>query len=272
MIYLFLSILCSVIIGNLLVLFKKSNTIDIMQIFLGNYLVASFFSLFSVTESFQALRFFDIGIGILTGLLFLLNFIVYQQNIPKNGLSLSVSIMRVAHIVPVLLSVIFFLETIRFINYTGIFIVIVSFFILADTKKFHNIFWLLILFFTTGITESMLKIYNEFGLKNDSLFIFILFSSAFVFNFLWILIKKRKWSLNSLLFGMILGIPNQLTTRFFMKSLLTVPGALAFPISASGVVFFVIITDYFIWKKRFTFKQRIALALLIVGITFLNWK
>jgi drug/metabolite transporter (DMT)-like permease len=243
-----------------------------MQIFLGNYLVASIFSYFSVSASFQMLRFFDWGIGIVTGCLFLLNFIVYQKNIPKNGLSLSVSIMRVAHIVPVMLSVLFFLEAIHFINYTGILLVVVSFFILADTKKFHNIFWLLLLFGVTGTTESMLKIYNEFGLENDSLYIFLVFTSALVFNLLWIILKKRKWSPLSLSYGLVLGIPNQLTTRFFMKSLITVPGALAFPLSASGVVFFVILTDIFIWKKKFTLQQRIALALLVVGITFLNWR
>jgi drug/metabolite transporter (DMT)-like permease len=259
-------------IGNLLAFFNKNKRIMIMQIFLGNYFVAALFSFFSITEAWQNVRPFDIGIGVISGCLFLLNFIIYQLNIPKNGLSLSVSIMRVAHIVPVFLSVLIFAESIRFVNYTGVFIVIVSFVILADTKNFHNIFWLFLLFIITGTSESMLKIYHEFGLNNNSLYIFLIFASAFIFNLLWLLFKTNKWSVLSLVYGLILGIPNQLTTRFFMKALQTVPGALAFPISASAVVLLVMISDIFIWKKRFSNQQRIALTLLMIGIVFLNIK
>ena len=272
MIFLFLSIFCSALIGNLLTLFKVREKIKIFQVFLGNYLVASLFSFFSMNNNFSSLHVLDYSLGIFAGFMFLVNFIVYQKNIHANGLSLSVSIMRVSMIIPSAVSILLFFDKINLLNYFGISVIVVSFFILADTRKFHHFFWLLLLFVVTGISDTTLKLYDEIGYQDNTMFVFILFSSALVFNFLLIMLRKEKFHLLSLGCGLILGIPNQLTTRFFLSSLKFVPGSLAYPISASGIVVVVILSDILIWKKRFNAKQRIALFLLLIGLIFLNLK
>lgn len=270
MLYLILGILCSALIGNLLILFNRKADVKIFQIFLGNYFLASIFSFFSKTEPLQQIDSFILVLGSITGLMFLLNFIVYKQNISFNGLSLSVSIMRISLIIPTFISVFIFFEYISLFNYFGIAIAIIAFIILGNKNSLHNFFWLLLLFFVTGITESLLKIYDEFGSHDESLFIFVLFFSAFIFNLIWLFIKKAKLHTASFLLGLILGIPNQLTTKFFLLALKEIPASLAFPISASGVVLLVILTDIILWKKKFSKKQKIALILLIVGIILLN--
>lgn len=272
MFYLILSIIASVLIGNLIFLYQKDKNLQILQVFLGNYFLASIFSFFSNNTNFSQLRIFDILIGCITGFLFLANFIVYQKNIKVNGLSLSVGVMRISLIIPTLLSIIVFTENILLINYIGIGIVLFSFTFRTETRNFHNLFWILFLFFITGITDSMLKVYDSVGLPEDGGFVFLLFSSAFIFNLIWFLLKRNKIVWKYFFWGMLVGIPNQLTTRFFLNSLQTVKAAIAYPLLASSVVVITILCDIFIWKKKFTIKQRIAFAFLVLGIVLLNIK
>lgn len=270
MINLSLSIICSVLIGNLLFFFQKDKKLEILQVFLGNYFLASIFSFAANNTPLSSIRMYDVVFGAIAGFLFLTNFVIYQKNIKVNGLSLSVGVMRISLIIPTLIAIQFFSEQIQFVNYMGIAIILFSFAFQTETRSLHNFFWILLLFVITGFTDSMLKIYDVHGLQQDGAFVFFLFGSAFVFNLIWIAVQKRKIVLKYFLYGMILGIPNQLTTRFFLNSLESVKAAIAYPLFASSVVLITVLCDLFLWKKRYSVKQRIAYALLIIGIVFLN--
>jgi len=270
MLYLLLAILCSVLIGNLLVIFAKEKSNDILIIFLGNYVVASLFSLGTSLPGGLAFSRFDIWFGIITGLLFLTNFVAYQKNISLNGLSLSVGTMRVSVVIPTLMAVVLFADKIGMINVIGIVVILSTFVYVTDTKTMRKLFWLLFLFLISGITESTLKIYSELGSLNQNPFLVIVFTSAGIFALLWIFTAKRKFHLRSLLYGFGLGIPNQLSTLFFLKGLKTIPATIAFPLLASGIVLSSILCDIFIWRKVFTVKQRIALVMLTAGVVLIS--
>ncbi len=272
MMYLLLAILSSVLIGNLLVVFSKDKSSDIRIIFLGNYLVASLFSLSIALPQGLVFNSFDIWFGALAGLLFLANFIAYQKNISINGLSLSVGTMRVSVIIPILVAVACFSDRISLVHVLGITIIVTAFGYIADTKTLKNLIWLLFLFLISGVTESTLKIYNELGRANQSPFLFVIFTSAGLFTLLWIVLEKRKLHLKSLLYGFLLGIPNQMSSLFFLKGLKTVSATVAYPFYTSGIVIISVLCDIFIWKKVFTMKQRIALMLLIVGIVIISFR
>ena len=225
--FLILSILCSVIIANLMVAFNRDNKSDILLIFLGNYFTATIFSLISNKSPFSDIRPFELIAGGLSGILFLVNFLIYRKNIMVNGMSLSVSIMRISLVIPILVSLFFFRESIFFFNFIGIGLILLSFILMADAGTFRSLGWIFMLIFVTGISETAMKIYNEFGLPNHSLFVLILFASALLTNLIIILYKRKKITQKSFGQGMILGIPNQLSTVFFLKSLKSIPASTA---------------------------------------------
>lgn len=273
MIFLILSIICSVFIGNLLILFSKDKKSDILTIFAGNYFLATIFSFLQQTKPFVFDSSFAIILGSITGFLFLINFIVYQKNINLNGLSLSVGIMRVSLLIPILISILLFKDNVSPWNYLGIGIVVIAFFFMAETKSLHNLFWLFILFILTGIADSTMKIFNEYGKGKSAQFISFIFFSALIINLFLLfikLIKGRKLKVKYFFWGMLLGVPNQLTTKFFLISLNSVPAAIAYPLFAASIVFICFIADKFIWKKKYTYKQRWALVFILIGIIFLN--
>lgn len=272
MVYLILSVLSSVAIANLLTWFHKDRSSDILYIFAGNYLIASIFSWTTNSIPVGSASFIEIGLGGLAGCFFLLNFLIYQRNIVKNGQSLAVGVMRVSLIIPTLLSIFIFSERLLSYNYLGILIIVIAFIHLSSSGNVKNLYLAIGLLLMTGVTDSYMKLYDEFGREDPSLYIAILFTSAFLITLFVIIVKKRRLNSRSLFYGFILGIPNQLTTKFFMMSLAQIQAAIAYPFFASGVVLLAIATDLTLWKRKITKKGMVGYAALSVGIILLNIK
>jgi len=272
MIYLLLSILCSVAIANLLTWFNRDKRNNIYYIFAGNYLVASCFSWLTNSIPIEKAGKLEFGLGIIAGLFFLVNFLIYQKNIIRNGQSIAVGVMRISLIIPTLLSIFIFADTLNLIKYLAIMIIIIAFLRLSFTGYINKIALALLLFIVTGFTDSFMKVYYEFGRSNPSLYIAILFSSALIITIFLILFKKIEFNFRSILLGFILGVPNQLTTKLFMRSLTSISASIAYPLMAAGVVLLALVTDAGIWKRSFSRKTLFAYGLLLLGIVFLNIK
>ena len=267
MIYLFLSILCSVAVANLLKLFSKKEPVSGLYIFLGNYLVASVIGwLFTINSEFS-IHPSDILISGVSGLFFLMGFIYYLKNISKNGLSISVSTFRMSLIIPISGSMVIFHEFLSIVNYLGIILIVLSFLLLGSEKKKYDLLLLTILFFIAGFADFFPKIYKHYGNHNpDSVFLMLNFIFAFFFNILFIILKRTKFSTLSFFFGLLLGIPNFFTAFFLMKAFNTVAGTMAYPVLSSSIVILTMATDYFIWKKRFTKKEYLIYSMILTGI------
>ncbi len=269
MISLFLSIIMSVAIANLLPLFKRDKTTNILHIFLGNYFLATIFSFVDKGSPVTDAGNFEVITGTITGILFFTTFLIYQHNISKNGVSLSVGAMRFSVVIPIVMALIVFGEPVLMLNIAGIILVLLAFAFLTETKSFHSILWLGLLFLFTGVIDSIMKFYEQYGLESTRPFMIYIFGSALIFNFLVVLYKKTPFHLKSFCFGMILGIPNRLTTKYFLDALQEIPATLVYPMFAAFVVVLGIFSDILLWKKKFNYKQKIALLIMVAGIVLL---
>jgi len=268
--FLTFSVLCSVLIANLLMVFGKREGVSVLPIFLGNYFVASIFSYASLPGIPVFVSSFDLLLGVGAGALFLANFWVYQRSITFNGLSLSVGVMRIAMIVPVLLSVGLFREVLSPYNQFGIALGLLAFGLKTRLKELHNLLWILGLFLVSGLTDSSLKLYKELGSGQEAIFIYIIFTSAFVFTLVAIAFGRIKVPWQSLLFGCGLGLPNRLSTVFFLKGLDKIPASIAYPLVAVSIVLLSIISDLTLWKKQATRRDYLLWALLLTSLLLLN--
>lgn len=271
MLHLALSVICSVLIANLLMVFNRNGRLNILPIFLGNYLMAGIFSYASLPgEKLAGLPAFDIAFGILTGALFLANFWVYQRSIVVNGLSLSVGVMRIAMIVPILMAVAVFRESLGLWNILGIGLGLAAFGLKADPQQMRNFLWIMGLFLISGLTDASLKIYKELGSGAEPAFVLVIFSSAFVFTLLAILFGKIPVTLKSILLGCVLGLPNRYSTVWFLKGLDSVPAAIAYPLVAVSIVLLSILSDLVFWKKQASRRDILLWALLVLSLLLLN--
>ncbi len=270
MLFLLFSVLCSVLIANLLMVFNLKGDRNILPIFLGNYLMATVFGLFNLRFSIPSLPAFDILLGVAAGGLFLANFWVYQRSIVVNGLSLSVGVMRIAMIIPILLAVLVFREKLSLWNGLGIIFGLAAFSLRADPRQLHNFLWIVALFLISGFTDASLKVYKELGSGAESAFVLVIFAAAFIFTLITILVRKIRIPPQSILLGCVLGIPNRYSTVFFLKGLDSVPAAIAYPLVAVSIVLLSIISDLLIWKKRATTRDAILWTLLLLSLLLLN--
>ncbi|MEO0289171.1 MAG: hypothetical protein ABIN00_06000 [candidate division WOR-3 bacterium] len=272
MFFLILSVVSSLTIGNLLKLFQRDREFSILLILLSNYFIATFMSAFQLYGLKITLNFFDIILAISVGVLYFINFLIYNENVKKNGISLSISVMRVSLIIPLFLSVFLFKERLTINLLLGSFFIILAFLLIGKLKDRTNIFLLFILFFNTGISESGFKFFDAYGKNSNSFFLSILFLSAFIANLIFFLIAKERISFKNILYGFMIGIPNQFMSFFFLRSLEYIPASIAYPFLGGGVVLGGIFTDRIFWKLKPSFKQYVVFILLLSGVIFINLK
>ncbi len=260
----------SVIIANMLKYYQKNYKESILYVFLSNYFIAAILSYLLYPFSFAGVEVFDYTMGSIVGVMYLINFLILNRNIQENGMSLSIAVMRISLIIPIIISLILFKESVHTVNFIGIAVIIITFFMLGQMKNRLSIILLLLLFLLTGISDFGMKFYEYYGNNSINTYLFFLFAAAFVFNALIILIKRERFSPNAIIFGLILGFPNQLTSYFFMKSLISIPAAIAYPMLGAGVALISVLSDKFIWKSKLSIKQIIILILLMCGIILIN--
>lgn len=198
------------------------------------------------------------------------NFFVYHKNIGMNGMSISVGVMRMAVVIPIMFSLLIFHESLRLSAIMGVIITLAAFTMLTEKQNKTNLLWIIGLFIITGVTDSTLKVYDVFGRGGESAFLALLFGSAFVFTLLWIIIGGRRFDKTAIAYGLLLGVPNQLSSLFFLRALSSVKAGIAYPVVASGIVILGILSDLLFWKRTFSIKQLFALVFLALGIVLLN--
>lgn len=267
---LLLSVLCSVAIGNLLLLYQRVKDAEILSIFLGNYIVAALFSLYLTLPQSPIINGFDLWFAIFAGLLFLGNFLAYQKNIAINGLSLSIGTMRVSVIIPILVAAVWFSDVFTAYKLIGFVIIILAFASMTDTHQLRNTLFLISLFLITGLTESTLKIYDEYGSGNRNGFLTVLFCSSGVFTYSIMLSKRQVVKWKSVALGFTIGIPNQLSSYFFLRGLQDIPASVAYPLTGACIVICGILCDLIIWKRVFSARQKVALGLLSIGVIIIS--
>jgi multidrug transporter EmrE-like cation transporter len=178
--------------------------------------------------------------------------------------------MRIAMIVPILLAVIMFRESISPANLLGIAIGMAAFSLKANPKELHKLLWIIGLFVISGLTDASLKVYKEMGSGSEAMFIYIVFSSAFVFTLIAIIFSKLPFGYKSVLFGFLLGFPNRLSTVFFLKALDSIPAAIAYPTVAVSIVLLSIVSDIALWKRKVLWRDGLLWALLVLSLLLLN--
>jgi multidrug transporter EmrE-like cation transporter len=214
-------------------------------------------------------------IGTVTGALYYLGFYLYQYNVNHNGAGLSTTFMRLGILVPTILSMILFKEMPTSFQIIGIILAILGIVIVNSSLKSKLVrqinFGLLLLFFVGGIADFNAKIYQNYALSQyESLFVFYIFFTALLISIIMLWLKNRKIRKVDALAGLIVGIPNQLTSVFILKALAVYPASLVFPIFSSGTILFVNIMSIFLFQSKLNKKQYIAMGIILLSLIFLN--
>lgn len=213
-------------------------------------------------------------LGLASGGLYLGSFLLLQWNIRINGVTLPATFMKLGVLVPTVMSMMVFAERPSLFQALGILGAVAAIVMIRFEKggaKAKSAAGLLALLIGGGSTDATSKIFEELGhsaQKNQ--FLFLTFAAALALCIL--LAKKRGEGICAVdaAFGLLIGVPNYLSSRFLLLSLASVPAVAAYPTYSVGTIIVITLLSRLLFKEQLSRKQMAALAVILVSLALLN--
>ena len=124
---------------------------------------------------------------------------------------------------------------------------------------------------TEGFAGVMAKVFRELG--NEVLgdyFLFFTFVSAFFICAAVIARKKERPGKRELFYGIMIGVPNFMASRFMLKALESVAAVIVYPTRSVGGIVLIALAGILFFKERLTKTQLAALVVTLVALVLLN--
>lgn len=277
MLYLILAIVSSSLIA-IIMRFSAGKIKGNLSMLATNYVVCSLcgaaYAKFDVIVPSVAGFYTAVGLGCISGILFLAGFILLQTNTYKNGVVLSSTFMKLGLLVPIALSVFFFHEIPTGAQVLG-FIIAVFAIILINLKKEGKAkgmtIGLLLLLLIGGSGDAMAKVYEVFGtsaLSNQ--YLFYNFFTAFVLGLILVILKKERPGKWELIFGACIGIPNFFSSKFLLAALGQLSAVVVYPTFSVATILVVTLVGIVAFKERLKKLQWIAMVAILFALVLLN--
>ena len=215
-----------------------------------------------------------LGLGFVSGILFLVSFVLFQVNTKKNGVVLSAIFMKLGLLVPFVMSILLFGEMPTALQVIGFVIAIVAIIAINyqkdDTSSKFSL-GLIFLLLIGGSADVMAKVFEEYGRAVFSdLFLFYTFAVALVLCIGLVIWKKEKPGKAEFIYGAIIGIPNFFSSKFLIAALKDVPAVIAYPTYSVATILIVTLTGVWVFKEKLNKRQWCALVAILVALVLLN--
>ena len=301
MIYLVLAVVCSVAIA---VIFKISERRGLNRVALltVNYAVA-----FAVAggllatgvgavEGELALSPGLLGLGVLTGALFIGGFVLFSYAIFVAGMSLATGVMRLAVALPFLASWFVWGEVPSIAQGLGLAVAGAAFFLIArrnapasaahvvptdppagahaDPVRVVGV--LALLFLAGGTVDIAMKTFDEVYAAGNSraLFLLMVFGVAFGIGLVLVLkrgLKTGDWPRGATIgWGLVLGIVNYGSAEFILQAIARLSGPFVFPVNNIAIVIGATLIGVFVWGERLSRANRFGLGLAAFALVLLG--
>lgn len=277
--FLIFTIVCSTSIA-LILKYSDTRKGEPIVLLAGNYLVASFVAtvmlLIDESKSFS-IETMLFGCGL--GLLFVVSFFIYAKAISYAGTGLATTSSRLSVIIPIVFSIIIFHEEPKINHLIGFLFTLITFiFFYFSVKGNHSegdgiVKYLVLLgvLIGIGINDFAMKVFKSWHpVEEESYFVLFIFSSAFVYSSIYILINKIKIERHTSIWGLVLGVPNVFSTIFLLAALAFLPAILVYPLMNVGIIFLTTLLAFIIWKERLNRWGVFALISGLIAIMFLS--
>lgn len=279
MLYVLLSISCSVLVSIMLKLAKRYH-IDVYQAITWNYSIAIALTWVFLKPQLHNLNGAPFNLFVLLGLLLPVLFVILAASVRSAGIVRTDAAQRLSLFIPIASAFLFFGETPDVVRFTGLAIGIAAVICLIPwqkqtrDKKAGNNSWiyLLIVFIGMGIIDVLFKQVALVKQISTGTSLFIVYSLAFAVAFIGLLYqvftKTMRFSWPHIFIGWVLGIANFGNILFYIKAhqALAKNPSIVFSSMNIGVIIFGTLVGVIIFKEKLTLFNKIGLALAILAI------
>ena len=277
MIYLILSILgCS---GMALMLkLAEEKHIDQLPLMAVNYFAAAAIATFQVP--YASIVFSDsnfmltLAMAVLSGAIYLLVLYLCQYNVRINGAILASTFMQLGVVIPIAFSFILWKESPDTSQIIGIILSVLAVVLISykkGEKRKTALALLLLLLASAGFSDSLPKMFNMLDLpKMEGSYMALTFSAAFIFCLILVVVKKKRFRVDSLWAGCLLGIANYFSSWFLLKSVGVLPSFIVYPCYSVLSIAIVAVVSVIVFKEVLSRTQGIGIGILLAAIILLN--
>jgi drug/metabolite transporter (DMT)-like permease len=222
---------------------------------------------------------FTIGLGLVTGFLYIGGMYIGMTTIGRRGASIAVSASQLSVLIPVSLSVAVFGENLSPTQLIGVVVALISLPLLAAkiggglSGGFDRETLLLIVtqIFVQGFAQfsSKVLVATGFGAERSAFFLAV-FISATLVTIPIALRHRNEVRRKDLGFGSVVGVCNIGGNLSILLALAALPGAIVFPLVNSGGLLLVTVLAWFIFKERISKVNAIGIALTLVAVLLIN--
>ena len=241
---------------------------------------ASFFCVVLALHWPEVLDWPVVGIGLITGALYVNNYYLSTAVIRRIGLGLSAATITLSMIVPVLVSIAFgdpWLD-----KSAGLAIALLALPLVAvssdqgsPTKPVKGVArgaWVIGLFLAAGAENTFFKVSREIGGEGfESLFLPALFGAAAVAASPPVLLMRSKFRLGDVVRGVTLGLCNIVGNYAMALAVQTLNGPVVFPLKSTLVVLITAFLGWRLWRERLSPMALFGIGLTLLATVMLAW-
>lgn len=214
------------------------------------------------------------GMGLVNGVLYLSSFMLLQISVRKNGVVLSSTFMKLGLLVSMVICVVVYRERPDSLQVLGFVLALGAILLMnyrkgaASSVEKSGLMWLLLL---SGMAEVMSKVFEETGFSGMSdYFLLVTFATAFPLALLLMAKKGQRIGKWEALFGVLIGVPNFLSSKLLLQALYTIPAVIAYPVYNVGVILIVTMAGMLLFRERLEKRQWLGLGMILIALVLLN--
>lgn len=284
MLYVLLSVCCSVMVSVLLKLARRYH-IDIFQAITWNYSIAIVLTWIIYRPQFESVDTAPVYIyGSLAVLLPAL-FVIIGLSIKTTGIVRTDIAERLSLFIPLIAAFLVFNEKLTVLKLAGLAVGIIAVIFSIPWKKEriynrHNAYswlYLLVVFAGMGLIDVLFKQVALFNGVPYTTSLFIIYTAAFILSQIVLLFmvatKRIKFTLRHIFFGWILGVFNFGNILFYLKAhqVLAANPSAVFSAMNIGVIVLGTLTGLIIFREKLSKLNKAGVVLAIVAIVLIAY-
>jgi len=220
-----------------------------------------------------------LGLGFVTGLLYIGGMYLGMTTIGRRGASIAVSASQLSVLIPVSLSVLVFSESLRTNQIVGVTVALISLPLLAakiggglnGSLDRETLLLIVMQVLVQGFAQFSSKVLVASGLSPErDVFFLAVFTSATLVTIPLALKHRAKVTRKDYAYGGIVGVCNIGGNLSILLALAALPGAIVFPLVNSGGLLLVTVIARLLFKERINRINALGIVLTLAAVLLIN--